>query len=228
MNVPTENKTTDFEDIKAENKPVETTTPPDSTVKESPKDLLQMLQEATEKKPDPNLQQKKQPEGSAEIKEQISDPTPDINNFRPPGVSDPVPDKSAYKMPYHDQAELLIAFVDGLDCLILPWGYQKSIFNADERKRLKEIKAIKESKSLNAFKELNDTDKELLSRYNDYKELSAAIPFTKQEIEITKTPLAALLEKYKSNLGPETLFFGALFTLMAPRLMPLFNKFERL
>lgn len=226
MKVPELNKSTEIiKEKKPDVKPTETTVTTSSDA-----DLLQMLKQQTEQKPDPNKIKEaakvKEPGATPENKEEtVKQPEP--GHFRPPGV-EPIATPTAPTLSYAAQAELLIAFVDGIDCLIMPWGYQQSIFSREERKRLRQIKTIKESKSLKAFQELSEADKNLLERYNDYKELVEAIPFTNSEIEMTKIPLAAVMEKYKTNLGPEMLLMGAMFTLMAPRLMPMFNKFERL
>ena len=198
------------------------------------KDLLAQLQEATEKKPDPKAktvsetgtaQETKQPD---QVAEAIKTPDVKVNDFRPPGIDAPAPTPVKPLTPYSEQAKLLIAFVDGLDCLIMPWGYQKTIFSRDELERLKEIAKRKESKSLKALQDTNDKDKELLARLEDYKKLIDDIPFTPAEIALIQSPLAAVMEKYHFNAGPESLLLGALFTVMAPRIMPLFNKIERL
>ncbi len=125
-----------------------------------------------------------------------------------------------------EQADLLIGFTDGLQCLILPWAYQQTIFTASEREQLKDLKrkignAAGQSLTLDA-KETN-----LFSKYSDYKELADNIPFAESEIEMIKNPMIAVMEKYNWNAGPEGLFAGALMTVMAPRLMPLFSKLTK-
>ena len=192
-------------------------------------DLLSRLKEATERKPDPKEKPAGQEPGTEQKTDSTQSPSPEPGHFRPP-MAELEPVRNIPPMPKDQQAKLLIAFVDGLDCLILPWAYQKSIFTKDEWIQLKKIKKIKEStsKSLAAFRELSDSDKELLSRYNDFKEIEEDIPFTKSEIDRITTPLAAVMEKYNFNMSCEVLLFSALATIMTPRIMPLFNKLERL
>lgn len=125
---------------------------------------------------------------------------------------------------YEDQAELTIAMFDGIQTLTLPWLYQKSIFTKEELKQLKDLNERYKKPEV----ELSESDQKLMNRYVEYKQLCDQVPFTPQEVDLLKTPLAKVYSKYNIQLGPEFMLLGALATVMTPRLMPLFSKLERL
>jgi hypothetical protein len=180
-------------------------------------ELIQMLSEATELKH----------QTSETNFDFIEYEKPQYNNsdFSEP-ISEPIETKISEtevkmsKGEYLNQAELVIAFADGLSVITFPALYKKSLFSKQEKQDLISIK-IKE------ILELNETEKELLNREKECNELIKAIPFSQDEVELLKSPLANVFEKYNVKASPEILLLGALFTVMAPRLIPLLHRIER-
>jgi hypothetical protein len=135
---------------------------------------------------------------------------------------DPVTEtKTKTKKEWQTQAQMVIAFADGISALTFPALYEKSIFSKDEKKKLLEWKkkGLPES--------LTDIDRELIERQKDYTELVKSVPLSNEEVQLIETPLANVFEKYDINLGPEILLIGAIFTVFAPRVMPLFYSIEK-
>ncbi len=182
-------------------------------------DLITQLEQATAPKS----------EGPASI-DDIEGPKPDKKDFEPEQPRDPLPSptepvKTEPPMSKEEQARLMVGFVDGLDVLILPWAYQKTIFTDSERARLTDLKRkIGNAGSKQEGLQLDAKETELYSKYSDYTEITKNIPFDDKESSMLIETLAAVMKKYNKDMGPEGLFLGALGTVMLPRLMPLFTK----
>jgi len=197
-------------------------------------DLIDILKEETETKADPNIK----PESSDF--EPVKTEQPPIDNNEPiksePNPADFEPNNPLLEPPqpkvkprlsekeYEQSAEMTIMLFDGIQTLTLPYLYQKSIFTRDEIKKLKELNERYKKPEV----DLSEEDQKLLDKYHDYKELSDNVPFTEQEIDLLKNPLAKVYSKYNVHVGPEFLLLGAIATVMGPRLLPLFSKLERL
>jgi hypothetical protein len=183
-------------------------------------ELSAMLIEATETKPD-----HRDPEPILEPEKKQDEPVkPDESDFEPRTETEPVSFEPVQKpeppvMPFGDQAELIVGFIDGLQSIVLPNLYSKAIFNGQERDQIMNFK--KAGKKESEFKKENP---ELAEKYFDYVNLVDDIPFTNDEIRMVKSPLEAVMKKYNWNVGPEFLLVGALFTVMSPRIIPLFSK----
>lgn len=182
----------------------------------------------------PTVMQKETVE--AEFVEEIEKPGLNLNDFdqfrqnkeeeRIKEESQPEPEPEKEEPPimsYHDQAGLLIAFVDGTMQLSLPYLYQRSIFNKGEIKKLKELKkSLKEKKETS----LDSVELELMDKYNDYIDLKNNVEFSEKEVGYLHEPIEKTLEKYKVKLGPEIMLAGALMMVLTPRIMPLFAKLD--
>lgn len=198
-------------------------------------DLIDILKEPTE----PKIEQTA---SVVEPEPVQSQPEPDPADFEPeptpePPKTDPLnnplfeqPQPQVQVKPrltekeYEDQAELTIALFDGIQTLTLPWLYQKSIFTKEELAKLKDLNERYKQPEV----DLSEEDQKLLNRYIEYKQLCDQVPFTRQEVDLIKTPLAKVYSKYNIQIGPEFMLLGALATVMTPRLLPLFSKLERL
>lgn len=156
-------------------------------------------------------------------------PAPDPEDFTPaPPVEEPKAATPAVPIiSYSDQALQLIMFVDSLQVMALPWLYQKGCFSKKEYMRLAELKEkIKSHKGDPADIFDLDGDLRIYNKYVDYQKLVKDIPFEPAEIDLLRNPLAAVMEKYKFQMGPEALLLTAVATVMGPRLLPLLARME--
>ena len=123
---------------------------------------------------------------------------------------------------YSDEAMNVIAFIDGLQSLTMPFAYQRSIFSKADRKILKNWKEKGKPQ------EFTESEKELLIKVTYYKDLANDIEFSETEIDMLHKPLADVMAKYKIKMGPELALLGAAGLIFSHRLMPLFNRFEKM
>lgn len=186
-------------------------------------DLIDILKEPTEFKPETNLDDFELPKDDT-IKANPDDF--DIKEEPLQNIKEEVPSGKPRlsENEYAEQAEMTIALFDGLQTLTLPWLYQKSLFTKEERKKLKELS----DKLKKDVVELTEEDIKLREKYHTYKELSDNVPYTEKEVELLKGPLAKVFSKYNVQLGPEFILFSALAYVSVPRYLPLFSKLENL
>jgi len=199
--------------------------------------LIDILKEEPEFKADPNIkpetsdfQEPVQTEQPITTEPPKTEPNP--TDFEPPQAQpNPLFEPPQRKVKprlsekeYEESAEMTIMLFDGTQTLILPYLYQKSIFTREETRKLKELNERYKKPEV----DLSEEDQKLLAKYHDYKELSDNVPFTEQEIELLKNPLAKVYSKYNIHVGPELLLLGAVTTVIVPRLLPLFSRLERL
>ena len=124
------------------------------------------------------------------------------------------------KIDYNLQAEMLLMSFDGIQTLSLPPIYHKAIFNQKDKETLKIWKKQgKPEKNV-----MNSEDKELESKKIDYDNLVDELPLTPTEINTIRNPLAIVLSKYQYKTSPEMLLLGAVFSVMASRLIPIFSS----
>lgn len=186
-------------------------------------DLLKQLKEATERKGDIPIISDFGPSDTP------ADQPPSGHNgddFKeePAPIEIEEPQAPAVPVNYKEQARLMIAFVDGLQGLVLPGAYQHAYFTDEEKEKLKDLKkrlAISGSESETV---ITENDHEIYEKYQDVEELIDNLPFTEKEIKMLESPAAAYMEKYKFNPGPETALIMALLAVMGPRVAPLIIK----
>lgn len=128
-----------------------------------------------------------------------------------PGATNPNEPK---ELTYHESAKLLLGTIEGIMQLLLPIGYRNKKFTAEERKRVNELRYVRNQ-------EYSEEDKALYSRALELQELIKNIPFNKEERKNWIVPAAATLEKYGWKPGPELSLIFATALIMIPRLTPL-------
>lgn len=195
-------------------------------------DLFNILAQPTERKPENN-------EFETEAT-QKSSPNPD--DFEPAPEPEPEPKKGAFdefiqkKEPeqisskpiltdeeYNYKAKQMIATVDAIQSITLPFLYQKSLFKKKELEQLKSLKVkLKESGETS----LNEKELELLDKYETFKELKQNVPFKEEEIEFLNTPLGAIFKKYNFQPSEEIMFLGVASAVIFPRYMPFISILE--
>jgi len=125
------------------------------------------------------------------------------------------------KMSAELSAEMIVALEDNLQQLVLPPLYQKSLFTAEEKKLIREYKF----KALDPDFELPEEHRELMSRYDNFKEIKDLLPMDGDE---KKTLTDCWTEIIKQNPQLALSPWGALITahaaIFGPRLLPLLNK----
>lgn len=175
-------------------------------------DLEQLLSEATDTKPD-RAAEPDAPEPESE------GPEPNETDFTPkaeaPKISFEPERKVDPDIPYKIQAEIVTSFIDDLQQIILPAAYTRTIFNGAERKVIQEFK--REGKPIES--------KEIIEKLRDVKELVDGLPFIQAEFNMISTSISAVMMKYQKSFSPEMMLFGALTSVMFPRIIPMFNKF---
>ncbi len=118
------------------------------------------------------------------------------------------------ELTYYESAKLLLGTIEGIMNLLLPIGYKHKMFTAQERKRINELRYVKD-------KDYSVEDEHLFVKAKELDALIKAIPFNKEERKTWIVPAAATLEKYGWKPGPELSLIFATALLMIPRLTPL-------
>lgn len=185
-------------------------------------DLVQLLKEQTEwKEPAP-----------FDVNDEIfPNDGPHIDNadFDENLISENLPnpiEKENIKIPvnYTQLAETYITAGDGLQILVLPFLYERSIFDKKDKELLLKWKRSGKPE----IKDMTEEEKSLNLRWIEYKKLSDEVALSNDEKEAIKGPLAQwLTEKQATPANALTMLVIVLIGVMAPRLMPLFYSIEK-
>ena len=133
--------------------------------------------------------------------------------------AEPITDSEAER-----DAEFYIGVLDSLQTLILPGLYKGTMLSRKERIQIRQL--LQKYKLLGkriVAAELDAEDRLLLEKYDDIEALADIVPFTDEEVENIKGPLAEVLIKYNLKGSPEMRLIMALSVPMAQRMAPLLS-----
>lgn len=140
--------------------------------------------------------------------------------------TDPVQDepiKPEIKRPlsyYENEARGIIGFLDGISVIFLPGIYKKRLITTEGLKRSEEIaELIKAGKR----EELTNEDLKLIDHFTKVEAAIKAIPFKPEEKEMLIGPMAEVMQKYATTLGPEWRLAFAIGAVSFPRIIPLWK-----
>lgn len=132
---------------------------------------------------------------------------------------------------YAQSAKIVIASLESLGELGLPYAYSKKLFSAEEKKYLDEVKSIasylanpKAAEAMYATmpEEKATIIRGLYPKYKKYERQCEGIKFNTDERTALVNPLTEVFEKYDIGMGCEVALIVALFTVLASRLAPIF------
>jgi hypothetical protein len=164
------------------------------------------------------------------FEENIPEPvSPKFDDFEPVPQSEPElepepaprPEPSKPYSYYLNEAKGIVGFLDGISSIFLPVQYKKRLIGEENLKKSQELSdSVKQGKNLNDFTE---AERDLLNRYLKVDELIKSIPFQEDEKQMLIPPMAELMEKYSTAVGPEWRLMFAVGAVSFPRLLPLWK-----
>lgn len=132
---------------------------------------------------------------------------------------DPEDDKGYKGMSWKRIASGMIGFVDRVSIYLGKKVGKARLVGKFEEKELQTIKAVRD-KRINK-KELNADQIEIMQRWMESEEkfrlLDDVLPLTEEEKGLIEEPLSACLEKWKTNLTPETMLIIAIIMVLGPK-----------
>jgi hypothetical protein len=121
---------------------------------------------------------------------------------------------------YEREAKGIIGFLDGISTIFLPGVYKKRLITDEGIKRGEEIEdLIKDGKR----DELSAEDIRLMDHFIKVQAAIKEIPFKPEEKEMLIGPMAEVMQKYATALGPEWRLVFAVGAVSFPRLIPLWK-----
>lgn len=139
----------------------------------------------------------------------------------PAPVNEPKAEKQKKTMPPDISAEIFIGAIDTTQMLVFGALNKRKIrsrFTGEEIAKAEKILQQIKDKDINK-KELSDADYDLQYEYKRLKEIQDDIPFTDEEYEILKKPLAKLIEINGYDIPPGLAMTMAAAQVFAPRLV---------
>jgi hypothetical protein len=133
------------------------------------------------------------------------------------------PDNVDVGLPPDETADLIIDAIDSVQIFVLPALYEREFFTPEERAKMR---LLFQKAGKNGTKEisLDDTERELMNRGNDYNEYRDKIQFTDKERKMMLKPLRKLCERKGVELSPTWAFVIALVVVSLPRWTPIAAK----
>lgn len=127
------------------------------------------------------------------------------------------------KMSAKTSAELVVSFEDNLQQLVLPPLYQRFIFTAAEKTRIREMKLKKLTNP--DIEWVEQTDIDLWDKYKDFSDLKELLPFDEREKNLlTECWEAIIKENPRLALSPFSALIMAHGQIMGVRLLPLLSR----
>lgn len=200
-------------------------------------DLLSRLHRATESKPEPVIPDEPPLAGPGltatplgESLQEATDPVPGSEGNPPPAEpAKPPIDSGAL-------AETLIKFVSNVFEVGGKKVYAAAILEEGDIEKINEVNReirlatpVAPEETLKLAIEREPTLAEVVLRFDAYHTAVKGAPFTDDEKQLLRQPLADVIEKYSwLHLGPEMILLITVCIVMTPRITPLFPGFTGL
>lgn len=139
-----------------------------------------------------------------------------------PAGQDPAGQERISQDQAEKDAEFYVSCLDTLQTLILPSAYKGVLLTRQERIQIRNLK--KKYRVLGKtilISDLTDEEKALMDKFDEIEQLGDLVPYSYDEIEAIKGPLAEILVKYNLKGSPEMRLIMALSLPTAMRIAPL-------
>lgn len=122
---------------------------------------------------------------------------------------------------YENEARGMVGFLDGISSMFLPGMYKKRLIGEENLKRAEILNdSIQNGKSLN---DCSVDERVLIDQFIKVHELIKNVPLQSEEKQMLIPPLAELMQKYSTSVGPEWRLVFAAGAISIPRMIPLWK-----
>jgi hypothetical protein len=165
--------------------------------------------------PAPVFTDSEQPQGAG------SDYTEQPEGFSQADISDSTAEE---QMKPIDTANILIGLLDQIQTAGLSFAYEKKALKKEDIEQARAYKA-QYGKDWGLKKSDAEIAQEIVALRNTYekvKEYTKELPFTPKEQEVLRISMMQMIVKYNWKMSAEVAFIGAITSVFAPRMIPLF------